>query len=134
VEFFIGNNSAQEFSMNDFMETATEKVGKATMGQLLDAINPEVLMKADPEYSESFAEMAEQRKLDDGNMKGAGFRKVASFTNVPLIEALRIQEGLLKGKKEFYKLLEKYPQYRSYDKRGADHSRVTFVDGKSIAY
>jgi hypothetical protein len=131
VEFFIGrNDEPQEFSLADFMLEASERVDGATMGTRLDAIDPEVLMKSNPEYyGPRFAALAEERKNDDGSMKGREFRKVASFTNVPLFEALRIRDGLLRGKKEFYALLKKYPQNMAYDRRGKDHPTETFVNG-----
>jgi len=131
VQFFIGNNDApQEFSMTDFMLEASERVEGASMGTRLEAIDPEVLMKANPDYyGPRLAALAEERHNDDGSMKGREFRKVASFTNVPLFEALRIRDGLLRGKKEFYAVLKKYPQCRSYDRRGKDHPTETFVNG-----
>jgi hypothetical protein len=131
VEFFIGRNDApQEFSLTDFMLDASERVDGATMGNRLDSIDPEVLMKSNPEYyGPRFEAMAEERKRDDGSMKGMEFRKVASFTNVPLFEALRIRDGLLRGKKEFYAMLKKYPQCKAYDRRGKDHPTETFVNG-----
>jgi hypothetical protein len=133
VQFFVSSNDTpREFSLSDFMNVANERMETATKGQLIDAIDPDVLMKANPEYRESMQEMSEQRKLDDGSMKGCEFRKVASFTNVPLFEALRIQEGLLRGKKEFYQLLKKYPQYRAYDRRGKDHPTETYVNGVPV--
>jgi hypothetical protein len=136
VEFFVSRNDApSEVQASDFFMACDDKIKQATRGELMEASNPELLRKLDPDYfGDRLDEIAEERKHDDGSMRGCEFRKVASFTNVPLFEALRIQEGLLKGKREFYKLLEKYPQYRAYDKKGADHSRVTFTDGKSIAY
>jgi hypothetical protein len=134
VEFFIGRNDApQEFSLTDFMLDASERVDGATMGNRLDSIDPEVLMKSNPEYyGPRFEAMAEERKRDDGSMKGMEFRKVASFTNVPLFEALRIRDGLLRGKKEFYAMLKKYPQCKAYDRRGKDHPTETFVNGVPV--
>jgi hypothetical protein len=136
VEFFVSSNETQpEVQAADFFMACDDKIKQATRGELMEASDPEVLRKLDPEYFNArLDEIAEGRSHDNGSMRGCEFRKVASFTNVPLFEALRIQEGLLKGKKELYKLLLKYPQYRAYRKEGADHSRVTFIDGKSIAY
>ena len=134
MEFFISSNDEpQEFSLTDFMLEASERVEGASMGNRLEAIDPEVLMKSNPEYyGPRFAALAEERKHDDGSMKGCEFRKVASFTNVPLFEALRIRDGLLKGKKEFYRLLKKYPQCKTYDRRGKDHPVETFVNGAPV--
>jgi hypothetical protein len=119
VEFFTGSNGM---------------LHSASIGQLMEACDPEVLMKTHPDYyGPRFEAMAKERSVDDGSMKGCEFRKVASFTNVPLFEALRIQEGLLKGdKNEFYRFLNKYPQYRSYDRRGKDHPTETFVNGVPV--
>lgn len=134
MEFFVGNNAEVE-QAGDFFMACDERIKQASLGELLDASDPEMLRKLDPEYfGARLDEIADERGRDDGSMRGCEFRKVASFTNVPLFEALRIQEGLLKGKREFYELLEKYPQYRAYNKAGADRSRVTFIEGKSIAY
>jgi hypothetical protein len=127
VEFFTGRN--EEIQAGDFFLDCDEKIRNASFGKLLEASNPELLRKIDPEFAASMDALAQERSMDDGSMKGFEFRKVASFKNVPLFEALRIQEGLLKGKKEFYKLLEKYPQHRSYDRRGKDHPTETFVNG-----
>lgn len=134
MQYFIGRNDApQEFSLTDFMLEASERVEGTTMGERIEAIDPEVLMKTNPEYyGPRMAALAEERSQDDGSMKGCEFRKVASFTNVPLFEALRIRDGLLRGKKEFYALLKKYPQCRSYDRRGKDHPTETFVDGRPV--
>jgi hypothetical protein len=131
VEFFVSkNDEPTEISFTDFMLEASNMVEKSTVGERIAAIDPEVLMKSNPEYyGHRFAALAEERSRDDGSMKGHEFRKVASFTNVPLFEALRIRDGLLKGKKEFYALLKKYPQCRTYDRRGKDHPTETFVNG-----
>ena len=131
MEFFVSKNDApMEISFTDFMLEASNLIEKSTVGDRVAAIDPEVLMKSNPEYyGPRFAALAEERQNDDGSMKGHEFRKVASFTNVPLFEALRIRDGLLRGKKEFYALLKKYPQCRTYDRRGKDHPTETFVNG-----
>jgi hypothetical protein len=134
VQFFVSKNDAPtEISFTDFMLEASNMVEKSTVGERIAAIDPETLMKSNPEYyGPRFAALAEERQQDDGSMKGCEFRKVASFTNVPLFEALRIRDGLLKGKKEFYALLKKYPQCRTYDRRGKDHPTETFVNGVPV--
>jgi hypothetical protein len=106
----------------------------ASVGDLMAASDPELLMKVAPEYyGPRMDALAEERAANDGtHLKTQGFAKVASFTNVPLFEAMRIQEGLLKGKKEFYRFLEKYPQYRSYDRRGGSRPTHTYVDGVAV--
>jgi hypothetical protein len=131
VEFFVSSNEAPiEIQAEEFFMACQDKIQAATHGELLEASDPELLRKLDPGYfGDRLDEIAEGRSRDDGSMKGCEFRKVASFTNVPLFEALRIQEGLLKGKKEFYRLLKKYPQYKAYDRRGKDHPTETFVNG-----
>jgi hypothetical protein len=118
----------------EFFTDSNDALSSASKGYLIASTNPELLMKVAPEYyGPRFDALAEERKLDDGTLfRGQEFRKVASFTNVPLFEALRIREGLLKGKKEFYRFLEKYPQYRTYDKRGGSRPSVTFVDGQGV--
>jgi hypothetical protein len=134
MQFFVSKNDAPvEISFADFMLEASNLVEKSTVGERIAAIDPDVLMKSNPEYyGARFAALAEERKQDDGSMKGHEFRKVASFTNVPLFEALRIRDGLLKGKKDFYALLKKYPQCRTYDRRGKDHPTETFVNGVPV--
>ena len=131
MEFFVSKNDApSEISFTDFMLEASNMVERSTVGERISAIDPDVLMKSNSEYyGARFAALAEERKQDDGSMKGHEFRKVASFTNVPLFEALRIRDGLLRGKKEFYALLKKYPQNKTYDRRGKDHPTETFVNG-----
>jgi hypothetical protein len=118
----------------EFFTDSNDALGNASMGDLMATSNPDLLMKAAPEYyGPRFDAMAEERKLDDGTLfRGQEFRKVASFTNVPLFEALRIRDGLLKGKREFYRFLEKYPQYRCYDKRGGSRPTVTFTNGEQV--
>jgi len=130
VEFFTGRN--EEIQAADFFLDCDAVIRGASFGELLEASNPELLRKIDPDYAASMEALAQERSMDDGSMKGCEFRKVASFKNVPLFEALRVQEGLLKGKREFYKLLEKYPQHRSYDRRGKDHPTETFVNGVPV--
>jgi len=128
VEFFTGSNEDLHQAV-DFFMACDDTIRQASKGQLVDASDPELLRKLDPTYAAAMDALSEERSQDDGRMKGFEFRKVASFHNVPLFEALRIQEGLLRGKKEFYKLLLKYPQHRSYDRRGKDHPTETFVNG-----
>ena len=118
--------------MNFFVDS-NEMLQNASMGDLAAASDPELLMRVAPEYyGPRMDALAEERKNDDGNMKGAGFRKVASFTNVPLFEAMRVREGLLRGKKEFYRFLEKYPQYRCYERKGGSRPTHTYVNGECV--
>ena len=130
MEFFTGSNEDLSQVADDFFMSCDAIIRGATQGQLVESSNPDLLRKLSPDYFGKYMDaLAEERSADDGSMKGCEFRRVASFTNVPLFEALRIQEGLLKGKKEFYSLLKKYPQYKAYDRRGKDHPTETFVNG-----
>ena len=136
MQFFIGSNDdPPEISLGDFMLDAQDRIQAATMGELIEASDPDLLMKLDPQrYGPALEAVAELRSRDDGSLApGQEFKRVASFVNVPLFQAMRMQEGLLKGsKKEFYKFLERYPAYRTYDRRGGSRPRVTFVNGEQI--
>lgn len=94
---------------------------------VLEAImDPATLMKAAPEYyGERFAAIAAMRAEDDGTgHKGQEFRRVASFTNVPLFMAEKLANPeFLKDKRKFYAFLDRHPEYVTYQRKGA-HGRA----------
>jgi len=83
-------------------------------------LNPDTLMKADADYyAPRFEAIKNLRDSDDGSLhKGSEFRRVASFTNVPIWLAAQLSDGnLMKDKRRFYALVDKYPQYCTYQRR-----------------
>lgn len=115
--FFVIPNSATVESMTD--------------SNLLMATNPEV-------YGPRFEAIADLRKLDDGSLhKGNGFRRVASFVNIPLFRAMStvLEPGFMRDKKRFYKWLDTGDNFRycTYDRRKQKlPNQLTFVDGKAV--
>lgn len=103
----------------------------------LDAISDaDLLMKVAPDYyGPRFEAIYELRKQDDGTLhRGAGFRRVASLVNVPLLAAMKVVDPeFMLNKERFYRWLNKHPQYKTYDKRGGSRPRVTFHDGQQVA-
>ena len=88
-------------------------------------MSAETLMKSAPDYyGPRFEAIADLRSQDDGTgHKGQEFRRVASFTNVPLLMAAKMVEpDFLKDKKKFYGFIDRHPEYVTYQRRGA-HSR-----------
>lgn len=84
-------------------------------------MSPDTLMKAAPEYyRDRFEAIKDVRDADDGTgYKGQEFRRVASFVNVPLFLASKLADPeFLKDKRKFYRFIDKYPQYVSYQRRG----------------
>ena len=83
-------------------------------------MSAETLMKSDADYyRDRFQAIADLRKQDDGTAhKGAGFRRVASFVNVPMFMATRMTEpDFLKDKKRFYAFIDRHPEYCTYQRR-----------------
>jgi hypothetical protein len=89
----------------------------------LEIMNPDVLMRAAPEYyGPRFDAIAELRSQDDGSLhKGNEFRRVASLVNVPLLNAVQVCEpGFFKDRKTFYDWLDKEEnkRYCTYQRPG----------------
>lgn len=104
------------------------------LDRITDASN---LMKAAPEvYGPRFDAIADLRKIDDGSLhKGNEFRRVASLVAVPLQTAMEmIAPGFFKDKRAFYAWLARHQEYRTYEKRGADHPIETFVGGEPVLW
>jgi hypothetical protein len=104
------------------------------LDRLTDASN---LMKAAPlVYGPRFEGIADLRKLDDGSLhKGNEFRRVASLVAVPLGTAMEmVAPGFFKNKRAFYVWLANHQEYKTYDKRGADHPIETFVGGMPVLW
>jgi hypothetical protein len=83
-------------------------------------MSPDFLMKAAPDYyKDRFETIKEMREADDGTgHKDQEFRRVASFVNVPLFLATRLANpNFLKDKKQFYRFIDKHPEYVSYQRR-----------------
>lgn len=106
-----------------------------------DAMNPDDLMKLQPEvYGPRFEAISELRKQDDGTLhKGSEFRRVASFVNIPLFNAVNtiMNDEFMRDKKKFYQWLDKdeNKRYCTYDRRWSARpipNQVTFFDGKEV--
>lgn len=95
------------------------------------ALYPEV-------YGPRFEAIAELRKQDDGSLhRGQGFRRVASFVNVPLFQAANtlLDPEFMKNKAKFYAWLRRNREYCTYDIKShtmAPAGTVTYVDGKAV--
>jgi hypothetical protein len=89
--------------------------------QVFDKLmDPETLLKSAPDYyAPRFESIKEMREEDDGTgHRGQEFRRVASFVNVPLFLAAKLTNpDFLKDKKQFYRFIDKYPEYVSYQRR-----------------
>ena len=71
-------------------------------------------------YGPRFEAIAELRKADDGTLyKGSEFRRVASFVNIPLFNAVTklFDPDFMKDKKKFYSFLDRHRVYCTYDRR-----------------
>lgn len=83
-------------------------------------LSPETMLKSDADYyAPRFEEIKRMRDADDGTgYAGQEFRRVASFVNVPMFLAAKLQDPeFLKDKKRFYAFVDKYPQYVAYQRR-----------------
>ena len=86
-----------------------------------EVMAPSTLMHSDAEYyGPRFDAINDLRKKDDGTLfKGRGFRRVASFVNVPLFMATRLTEPeFLKDKRKFYAFIDRHPEYCTYQRKG----------------
>lgn len=104
-----------------------------------EALNPAALVKIAPEvYRDRFDAIADLRKLDDGTLhQGNGFRRVASFVNIPLFKAANtvLDPEFMKDKRKFYSFLRRNREYATYDI--TSHTKrprytMTVVDGKQV--
>ena len=103
--------------MTEFFYCESER----TTTQMDMALDPDMLLKGQPDYyGPKLQAIADLRKLDDGTLhKGNGFRRVASFINIPLFNnAIRVLDpDFLKDKKKFYDFLDRNLEYCTYDRR-----------------
>ena len=107
MSFFVGSNDTEADAIMDV----------------------DLLMRVAPDYYRPRLEaIADLRNADDGSgYKGQEFRRVASFVNVPLFLAARLQEPeLLQDKRKFYAFVDRNPQYLTYDRR--NKGRMTAKD------
>ena len=112
-------------------------IGKNTT-EMDEALDSKALVKIAPEvYRDRFDAIADLRKLDDGSLhQGNGFRRVASFVNIPLVSALQLVDPeFMKDKKKFYAFLRRNRQYATFDI--TSHTKrprftSTVVDGKEV--
>lgn len=100
-----------------------------------EIMRPDQLMRSNPEYyGPRFEAIRDLRQQDDGTLyKGAGFRHVASFVNVPLFQAMKVlSPEFLKDKKNLYAFIDRNPAYCAYQRRRGSRpieGQVTYVDG-----
>ena len=96
------------------------------------------LMQLYPEvYGPRFEAISELRAMDDGSLhRGQGFRRVASFVNIPLAQGVNLLDPeFMKDKKKFYAFLRRNREYCTYQIKShtvAPENTITFVDGKAI--
>ena len=101
-------------------------------------MDPVPLVKLKPEvYRERFDAIADLRRIDDGSLhQGNGFRRVASFVNIPLWAGMTLMDPeFMKDKKKFYAFLRRNREYATYDI--TSHTKrprytSTVVDGQVI--
>lgn len=96
-------------------------------------MSPDVLMKAAPDYyAPRFDAIKDLRDSDDGTgYKGHEFRRVASFTNVPMFMAAKVVDPeFLKDKRKFYAFVDRHPEYVTYQRRNG--GRGTAKDALGI--
>jgi hypothetical protein len=104
-----------------------------------EALSIAPMMALYPEvYGPRFDALADLRKQDDGSLhRGQGFRRVASFVNVPLFQAATtlLDPEFMKNKKKFYAWLRRNREYCTYDIKShtvATQGTTTFIDGKAV--
>jgi hypothetical protein len=97
------------------------------------------LMALHPDYyGPRFDAIADLRNQDDGSLhRRQGFRRVASFVNVPLFQAATtlLDPEFMKNKKKFYAWLRRNREYCTYDIKShtlAPAGTTTFIDGKAV--
>lgn len=101
-------------------------------------MSPDALVQLKPEiYRERFDAIADLRKIDDGSLhQGNGFRRIASFVNIPLWSGMTLLDPeFMKDKKKFYAFLRRNREYATYDI--TSHTKrprftSTVVDGQVI--
>lgn len=113
-------------------------IGKNTT-EMDEALDSKALVKIAPEvYRDRFDAIADLRKLDDGSLhQGNGFRRVASFVNIPLFKAANtvLDPEFLRDKKKFYSFLRRNREYATYDitnQTKRPRYTITTVDGKQV--
>lgn len=86
-----------------------------------ELMKPELLMAVAPNYyGPRFDAIKELRDADDGTLhKGSDWRRVASFVNVPLANAIStvLDPEWMKDKRKFYDWLRRNQQYCTYQIR-----------------
>lgn len=102
-------------------------------------LDPKALMALYPEvYGPRFEAISELRKQDDGSLhRGNGFRRVASFVNIPLFKAAStlLDPEFMQDKKKFYAFLRRNREYATYDIRShttAPKGMSTVIDGVEV--
>jgi len=97
--------------MSSFFIAKNESIADVLM-------DPDLLMAVAPEYyGPRFDAIKELRDEDDGTLhKGMGFRRVASFVNVPLANAIStvLDPEFMKDKRKFYAWLRRNKEYCTY--------------------
>lgn len=107
---------------------------------LMDTVfSTEPMMALYPDiYGPRLDAVAELRALDDGSLhRGSEFRRIASFTNVPLFNTVNtlFEPDFMKDKKKFYAFLRRNKEYCTYDIRRhaiGQSNTVTYVDGQAV--
>ncbi len=92
-------------------------------------MDPGTLMHSAADYyRDRFEGIKALRDADDGTgHKGQEFRCVASFVNVPMFMAMKLQDPeLLTDKRKFYAFLDRHPEYVTYQRRNG--GRMTAKD------
>lgn len=103
-----------------------------------EALDPKALSKLKGEvYNDRFDAIADLRKMDDGSLhRGSEFRRVASFVNIPLWNAVTLLDPeFMKDKRKFYEFLRRNREYATYDI--TSHTKrprftSTVVDGQEV--
>jgi hypothetical protein len=84
-------------------------------------MDPNLLMAVAPDYyGPRFDAIKELRDADDGSLhSGSEFRRVASFVNVPLANAITtvLDPEWMKDKKKFYAWLDRNRAYCTYQRK-----------------
>jgi len=117
MSFYVGKSEPVIDSL--LASDAMEKLYPEVYGPRLDAIK-------------------ELRQADDGSAyRGQGFRHVASFTNIPLFQAVTtlLEPEFMRDKKKFYAFLRRNRKFCTYDIRShavAPAGTETFIDGKPV--
>lgn len=89
-------------------------------------------------YEPRLEAVKELRQADDGTLhRKSGFRRVASFTNIPVfsLATTLMDPDFMKDKKKFYAFLRKNRKFCTYDIRShtvAPGGTQTYIDGKPV--